>query len=127
MSTPTFGPKPSVKARVGRLTSSVATVRKTKSGDTETLDSRTEAQTLDEYRYDGTGPHGHSGITIGFTLPGPRQSFATARVDVSVTLPHGPSAEESKKALAVCVHVVEKRLQLEAKELQKYLDALPSR
>lgn len=122
MTKPVFGEKPPVKRNVGRASTSVSLAR-----DEKDLDHRRTTEALDKYVYDGTGPYGTSGVSTGLTLPGPPRSYVVGRIEVSVHLPHGPSAEESKKALAVAVHLAQARLAKEAKLLAEYLDTYSGR
>jgi hypothetical protein len=61
-----------------------------------------------------------AGVSTGLTIPGPRDSFQSARIDVSVYLNHDGSTEGAREALKHCSQLVQEQLEAEAKEIREY-------
>lgn len=61
-----------------------------------------------------------SGVNLGLTIPGPERSFKTARVDVFVSLPHGPSDDDVREALDRCERIADAKLVALAEDVKEY-------
>lgn len=65
------------------------------------------------------GP-GIVGVSQGLTIPGPKGSYAAARVDVSVYMPCGADKASVERVLASCKEVVDDHLDRMAEEVRVF-------
>ena len=106
-------PAPSTSTRPGVLTRKVA-ISKGREVEHEKV-------THSELYAPVPGVSGISGVQMGMTFPGPKNSFKSARAEISVYLPHGPTIEDAREAIRQAKILVDEELALAAKDLEPFL------
>ena len=66
------------------------------------------------------GKTGISGVAYGLTIPGPPNSYMSARVDVSCFLPHGPTTDDAVETFGKAAAIVQKQLETHAAEIVEF-------
>ena len=69
------------------------------------------------------GPAGISGVSYGLTIPGPKNSYMTARIDVAVYLPHGEGADAARRAVEKAAELVQEKLERHAADVTAFFDS----
>jgi hypothetical protein len=65
-----------------------------------------------------------AGVSMGFTIPGPKNTFLSARIDAWCSVPCGNSDEEIQGAMTHCCELIQNQLADSASVAQEFLDAL---
>lgn len=102
----------------GQMTSSRQIVRTEKDRTEKVLDEATAVESL---AHDSPDHTGLTGINLGLTIPGPKNSYMTARIDVFAFVPAVPTDEGMKAALERVSNLAQERLELEVDEAKEAL------
>ena len=80
---------------------------------------KTEQET-ERVDVDATKGSGSSGLLLSFTMPGPPNSYMSARIEVWTELPHGPTADDARKTHQRCEEIVSDKMEDLAATVQEY-------
>lgn len=111
-----LGKKPTVPSKTTGSLSVDTTAANRKTHETREITSKAEVL---KDSYSGYA-NGVSGVSQGLTIPGPPNSYWSARVEVSCFLPHGPTDEDAKVAIERASNIVQGALSDEALEIQDF-------
>lgn len=112
------GPAPAKVAVKGLIASNRQIVRKERDNTETVLE---EAGQVDNLEADSPAHTGMAGINLGLTIPGPKGSYMTARIDVFGYVPALPSDEGMRAGFARISNLAQERLEMEVDEAREAL------
>ena len=100
----------------GAVKKTFSVTKRTKDGGQKTLHDEASV----EERPASGDETAQAGVAIGYSIPGPPGSYASARIDAFVSLPCRPEPEAVKEKMAIATHYAEEQIGEMSQAVQEF-------